>query len=157
MEYRKIRKEDEHIFHTLLEAYYREGEDADTPQEALDSFIGFLFSQVMDEAIRGCFVLEDGTPVGFALWAVDSDALPFSQLPGLGTILEIGLIPGYRASGRGRALAAYAESRLAEQGIRQCYVCAYQPAQPFWNRCGYTDSGTVADNGLPILIKSILA
>ena len=122
MEYHKIRKEDEHIFHTLLEAYYREGEDADTPQEALDS-----------------------------------DALPFSQRPGLGTILEIGLIPGYRASGRGRALAAYAESRLAEQGIRQCYVCAYQPAQPFWNRCGYTDSGTVADNGLPILIKSILA
>lgn len=47
MEYRKIRKEDEHIFHTLLEAYYREGEDADTPQEALDSFIGFLFSQAM--------------------------------------------------------------------------------------------------------------
>ena len=35
MEYIKISKNDYDTFHELLNAYYREGEDGDTPQEEI--------------------------------------------------------------------------------------------------------------------------
>ena len=155
MDYRDIRREDRDVFHDLMRAYYREGEDADTPQEELDAFISLLFGKVIDGEIRGCIATDAGNAVGFALWAEDTETFTFSQMPGLGTILEIGLIPSYRGSGYGKALAAHVEDWFATQWIRQCYVCAYAPARAFWERCGYVDCGRTGSNGLPILVKTI--
>ena len=105
--------------------------------------------------INGHFA-QDGTKhIGFALWTIDTEDFSSSEMIGLGTILEIGLIPSYRASGIGKDFVLYIENCLRTQGIKQCYVSAYGPAQKFWARCGYTESGKTASNGLPIMIKNL--
>ena len=155
MEYSEIRNEDREIFHDLLTWYFREGEDRDTPQEEIDFFIDLLFGKLTAGEISGCFANEEGTAVGFALWAMDTEEFDFSEMPGLGTILEIGLLPAYRGAGRGRKLAGFAEESLKREGAGECYVTAYGPAQSFWERCGYKANGRIGRNGLPILVKSI--
>ena len=153
MNYFEMSAKDYDIFHQLANAYYREGEDADTAQEEIDSFIGFLFEKVVKCEIKGCFVKDESFYIGFALWALDTKDFEFSEMPGLGTILEIGLIPEYRSSGKGKEFVAYIERNLQKEGVKQCYVSAYGPAQSFWKRCGYVENGKKASNGLPILIK----
>ena len=155
MEYCAVGPNDYAVFHELANAYYREGEDADTPQEQVDAFIRFLFEKVMAQEISGCLAKDGNTYAGFALWGVDREDFFFSEMPGLGTILEIGLIPAYRACGHGKALAAFIEKCLQSVNIQRCYVSAYGPAQRFWAHCGYADSGKKAGSGLPIMIKSI--
>ena len=135
--------------------YYREGEDAKTPQVVIDSFVRSMFNKVINNELYGCFVKDDHKYVGFALWAVDTDGFTFSEMPGFGTILEIGLIPPYRSYGFGKKLYAHIESCLQKNKISQFYVSAYGPAQKFWSSCGYVESGKVASNGLPIMIKTI--
>lgn len=137
------------MFHSLLEPYYREGEDAQTPQEELDGFIRYLYSLVENNTISGTIVWL-GRPAGFVLWAMDTEQLPFSNLPGAGTILEIGIAPDFRGKGYGKLLAEFAEKQLS---CEKCYVCAYGPAEAFWKKCGYMDSGRLAANGLKLLTK----
>ena len=45
MDYIEICENDYNAFHQLLSTYYREGEDADTPQEEIDTFIRFMFEK----------------------------------------------------------------------------------------------------------------
>ena len=155
MDYRDITPEDYSRFHPLAEAYYREGEDAATPQEEMDAFIRFLFEKVTDGQIQGCFAVPDGADAGFALYAADTPDFPFSQLPGYGTIVEIGLLPAYRGVGSGKALVSFVECQLAQMGMKQCYVTAYGPAETFWFHCGYRKNGSTGTNGLPIMTKNI--
>ena len=140
---------DYELFHSLLTPYYREGEDAHTPQEQLDGFIGYLYDLLEKGIISGA-VAWDKMPVGFVLWALDSIDLPFSNKPGFGTILEIGVLAGFRGKGYGRELSAFAESRM---GNVAKYICAYGPAEVFWEKCGYRESGELAENGLKIFVK----
>ena len=155
MEYYGIGQQDFAIFRELLTAYYREGEDAETPQAELDAFILFLFEKVTGEEIHGTFVKLGNTCIGFALWAIDTEEFVFSQIPGMGTILEIGFIPSHRSSGYGKKLVAFLEHCLEQQGLQQCYVSAYGPARSFWTHCGYVENGKQASNGLPIMVKRI--
>ena len=140
---------DYETFHSLMEPYYRDGADAETPQEELDSFIRYLYSLVQDGTISGC-VAYDREPVGICLWWIDVPELPFSNKPGWGTILEMGLIPAYRGKGAGREMAEYALTRM---DVSDFYVCAYGPAEGFWKKCGYEDRGEVASNGLKLLVQ----
>lgn len=156
MDYLEIREEDYDAFHALANAYYREGEDADTPQEVMDSFVRLMFDNVINREFSGCFVKDGHEYVGFALWAVDTEDFAFSEMPGYGTILEIGLIPSYRSCGLGKKLVAHVENSLRESEMTQCYVSAYGPAQKFWTSCGYKENGSKASNGLPIMIKTIV-
>ena len=155
MEFVEIKDGDYEVFHDLLTAYYREGEDADTPQEVVDEFIQGLFDEVTSHAIEGCFAREGETPVGFALWALDTEDFAYSEMPGFGAILEIGVLPAYRLGGRGAKLVAHVEAELGKLGARECYASAYGPAQAFWAKCGYRPSGKTASSGLPILVKAI--
>lgn len=141
------------VFHKLLNAYYRDGEDEQTPQAQLDAFICHLYDLCVSGGISGCIAMDHG-PVGFVLWMIDSKESPFSQKPGYGTILEIGVFPDSRNVGLGRKLAEYAESKMQAQAY---YVCAYGPAETFWKKCGYTDSGELAENGLKLMIKGELS
>ena len=156
MDYIEICEDDYSMFHELANAYYREGEDADTPQEVIDSFVRLIFDKVVNNEIYGCFVKDEQRYVGFALWAVDSDDFAFREMTGFGTILEIGLIPSYRSSGFGKNLVTYVENHLKKNKIAQCYVSAYGPAQKFWASCGYAENGLKAKNDLPIMIKTIV-
>ena len=147
MEFRPV--SDYGVFHELLTAYYREGEDADTPQEQLDGFIRVLFELVESKLISGAIAWEE-EPVGFVLWGMDGENFPFSNKPGYGTILEIGVEARFRWMGYGRQLMEYAQTCLGEVGK---YVCAYGPAEAFWKKCGYRESGEKAQNGLKLLVK----
>ena len=149
MQYIPIGAKDFPVFHRLLSAYYREGEDADTPQEQLDGFIRYLFDLCVSGRIRGIIVY-DPEPAGFVLWNIDSRDGVFSNKPGYGTILEIGVKESVRGSAVGRRLVSYAESQM---GTRRYYVCAYGPAEHFWKKCGYFDSGELAQNGLKLMVK----
>ena len=155
MDYIGIGENDYREFYELANAYQREGEDADTPQEEIDAFIRFLFDKVDNHEINGCIAKDGCACVGFALWGVDAEGFEFSEIPGFGTILEIGFIPSYRAKGNGKELVSYIESRFSQKGINNCYVSAYGPAQKFWSNCGYVENGKVASSGLPIMVKSI--
>ncbi len=155
MDYIEIGKKDYDIFHGLANAYYREGEDADTPQEEIDSFVHLLFDKVMNREISGAFVKAERAYIGFGLWAIDTEDFAFSEMPGYGTILEIGLIPSYRSSGCGKEFVSFIEKRLYQESVKQCYVSAYGPAQKFWAHCGYAENGKTASNGLPIMVKTI--
>lgn len=152
MTIRSITLADRDEFHRLLNAYYREGEDSDTQQAEIDQFIDLLFGMCIDGKIHGAIACEDA-PAGFVLWAADTEDFDFSNWPGRGTILEIGVEPAFRRRGAGRQLAEYAENRLRENGIDSFYVCAYGPAVSFWQKCGYADSSRIAENGLKIYSK----
>ena len=81
---------------------------------------------------------------------MDSEDFFFRELPGFGTILEIGVLAGFRGKGYGKELSAFAESRM---GNVAKYICAYAPAEVFWEKCGYRESGELAENGLKIFVK----
>lgn len=155
VEYLAICENDYGIFHDLLDAYYRDGEDENTPQEEMDSFIRFLFEKVIAHEIHGVFAKRENIYIGFGLWAVDTEEFEFSEMPGCGTIMEIGFIPRFRASGFGRSLVMYMEGCMRSRQVNQCYVSAYGPAQAFWERCGYVRNGKTAGNGLQIMVKKI--
>lgn len=143
------------VFHELLNRYFREGEDEDTPQDQVDRFIRILFDMVQQEKISCRLIARDGENIGFVLWAIDTEELDFSEIPGMGTILEIGIEKPYRRSGMGAKIVEFVEEELRHGGVSHCYVSAYGPAQEFWSRCGYESSGTNAGNGLPIMIKCL--
>ncbi len=155
MNYMEIRKDDYDAFHELANAYFREGEDEDTPQDVVDGFIRSLFEKVTNHTIEGCFAKDGSAYIGFALWTIDTEEFEFREMPGLGTILEIGLIPSCRASGLGKEFVRHIEKSMTEKEVRQCYVSAYGPAQKFWAHCGYAENGRKASNGLPIMVKDI--
>ena len=150
----KITQEHHDDFRLLLTRYYREGEDAGTPQAEMDDFISYLFSMCTDGTIEGCIAYAD-RPVGFVIWNIDTADSPFSNWPGRGTILEIGVIPESRKTGLGRMLAAHAEDKMLKAGITSFYVCAYGPAVEFWKKCGYEKTDRIADNDLPIYAKDL--
>lgn len=114
-----------------------------------------MFDKVVNHEINGYIAKDRYSCVGFALWGVDTEGFEFSEIPGCGTILEIGFIPSYRAKGHGKELVLYIERCLCRMRINNCYVSAYGPAQKFWAFCGYVENGKIASNGLPIMIKSI--
>lgn len=152
--FRQIETEDYDDFHALLDAYYRAGEDRDTPKDVVDAFIRMLFDKVMDGAIYGCFAIAD-RPVGFALWVIDREGGDFSEIPGYGTILEIGVSDEFHKMGIGSRLTLHCEDDLLARGVEWMYVCAYGPAQEFWTRMGYAGVGRIAANGLPILTRRL--
>ena len=144
-----VTKEQFPVFHRLLTDYYRDGEDAQTPQEELDGFIEMLFELRTKGAVSGCIAYEKDA-LGFIIYGLDTKDFPFSNKPGCGTILEIGVVPSARGSGLGRMLAKYAEEAM---DCEKYYVCAYGPAESFWKKCSYRDTGEIASNGLKIFEK----
>ena len=149
MEYLSVADAGYDVFHSLLNEYYRDGEDADTPQSEIDGFIQYLFDLCRSGQIRGSIAL-DPVPVGFVLWNLDSETGIFSRKPGYGTVLEIGVVKTARNAGIGKTLVSYAESRMEAS---RYYVCAYGPAEVFWQKCGYRFCGETAENGLKIMVK----
>ena len=156
MEHTEICENDYNTFHELLNSYYREGEDANTPQEVIDSFIRLMFEKLVNNELYGCFLKNANEHIGFVLWTVDNENFEFSEMPGLGTILEIGIKTSCRGYGLGKELVAYVEENLQRRKITQCYVSSYGPAQNFWRSCGYKENGFMASNGLPVMIKTIV-
>lgn len=153
IDYRELRRDDYPVFREMLTAYYREGEDADTEQEVLDAFISDLFSMAIERKIDGCFICLEGEAVGFALWTIDTPDGAFSEIPGYGTILEIGIEPRFRGKGYGSLAVEHAERQMRLAGAEHFYVSVYPLADKFWTRCGYAKTENTASNGLFIYKK----
>ena len=62
MDYIEICENDYNAFYELASAYYREDEDADTPQEEIDTFICFMFEKVINHEING-YIAKDKMPM----------------------------------------------------------------------------------------------
>ena len=153
MKFQELCRADYSVFHELLTAYYRDGEDADTEQAVLDGFIESLFSMVMEQKIQGLFMVQNEEAVGFALWMVDTPDGLFSEIPGYGTFLEIGVSPAYRGNGFGFQAVQHVEAQMKQNGIEYFYVSVYPPADGFWTKCGYRKTEKIASNGLMIYQK----
>ena len=137
------------LIHSLMNDYYREGEDSQTSQDEIDGFIQYLYDLCLQGKIMGAVAFET-TPVGFVIWNIDTPEGAFCQKPGFGTILEIGINREFRHRGFGRKIAEYALSMIA---VLDYYVCAYGPAEAFWTKYGFRDSGEIAENGLKIYVR----
>ena len=153
MKFQELHRADYPVFHELLTAYYRDGEDADTEQAVLDGFIESLFSMVMEQKIQGLFMVQNEEVVGFALWMVDTPDGIFSELPGYGTFLEIGVSPDHRGNGFGFQAVQHVEAQMNQSGVEHFYVSVYPPAASFWTKCGYRKTEKIASNGLTIYQK----
>ena len=153
MKFQELCRADYPVFHELLTAYYRDGEDADTEQAVLDGFIESLFSMVMEQKIQGLFMVQNEEVVGFALWMIDTPDGLFSEIPGYGTFLEIGVSPAYRGNGFGFQAVQHVEAQMQQNGTAHFYVSVYPPADGFWTKCGYTKTEKIASNGLTIYQK----
>lgn len=154
MQFRAIGAENRTVFFRLMSDYYRDGDDRDTPQAELDAFIRQLYEMLQRGEACGRLLEQEGQLVGFVLWALDKETGAFSERPGYGTILEIGITDSQRLHGAGREAVRYAEEQLRTQAPKGFYVCAYGPARGFWEKCGYLTQIGIAGNGLPILEKS---
>ncbi|MBQ1410282.1 MAG: GNAT family N-acetyltransferase [Oscillospiraceae bacterium] len=153
MTFEPITKENRESLEALMLAYYQEGEDAETPVETIKDFIAYLFQKLCDGEIAGVMVKNDGPYEGFCLWMKDEAHSEFSEVPGYGTILEIGVKPEARKKGIGREIVRHAEAQMRKQGAASFYVSAYGPSEAFWERCSYYRSERTAKNGLPIFVK----
>ena len=151
--YSSISSDSYPIFGELLNAYYRDGEDADTEQTVLDDFIQELFSLITENHIQGCFLQAEDRIIGFILWMIDTAGGTFSELPGYGTILEIGISPAFRGNGIGCRAVAHIEAQMRKSDISHFYVCVYPQAEGFWTKCGYVKTAEKASNGLYIYTK----
>lgn len=80
--FERITKENYGRFEALMIEYYREGEDADTPIDAIKEFIGYLFQKLGDGEIEGVMAQNDGSCEGFCLWMKDEAHSEFSEVPG---------------------------------------------------------------------------
>jgi len=148
-----ITKENHASLEALMIEYYQEGEDADTPIETIQDFIESLYQMIGSGSIDGAMVKHNGQYEGFCLWMKDDPQSDFSEIPGYGTILEIGVRPQFRKKGLGREIVRYAEMQMRETGVESFYVSAYGPAETFWESCGYQKTERVAQNGLPVFVK----
>lgn len=153
MTFEAITAESRASLEALMIAYYQEGEDADTPIDTIRDFIESLFQMICSGSIAGALLKNDGQYEDFCLWMKDDAQSDFSEIPGYGTILEIGVRPESRKKGIGIELVQYAEAQLKKMGTEHFYVSAYGPAESFWERCGYEKTERVAENGLPVFVK----
>ena len=151
--FKPITKDDHQRFEALMIEYYREGEDADTPIDTIKDFIEILFQMICSGSINGAMWKCDGRYEGFCLWMKDEAQSDFSEIPGYGTILEIGVSSEFRKQGIGIAIVQQAEAQMKKAGVQRFYVSAYGPAESFWERCGYKKTERMAQNGLPIFVK----
>ena len=139
------------LFHQMLSAYYRDGDDAETVQSEIDGFVELLYNLCQEDKIMGSFAYDHDIPIGFVLYNLDTPNGAFNQKPGYGTILEIGVSYEFRGRGYGQWLVNHARHQLT--GV-DFYVCAYGPAEYFWEKCGFHDSGEIAENGLKIYVSA---
>lgn len=143
-------------FSRMMKAYYQETIPQELPADVIDGYIQNLYRLVLTNDLRGG-IAADGEVLGFALWEVDASGAVYSELPGYGTILELGIQPEYRGRGYGRQLTEYVQGRLLEEDVIGFYVCADETSREFWEKCGYRNvGGRTASNGLPMLLRGIV-
>lgn len=99
--------------------------------------------------------LDDGDPVGFLIYQVDSQGSDWCERPGWGFIRECYVTPARRRSGVAAELVRAAEQRLSSDGITDAYLTS-DDAIRFWEACGWSRSEVIARNSGVILEKTLV-
>lgn len=127
--------------------------DCGIPEEIIRGKLSdFIDSQCEKGIIRVCIAYEESNPVAFSVFQIDREDSDWCKRPGWGFIREYYVIPGYRKSGIGKALAAYTEQALRNMGAERLYLTS-TGAVPFWQKCGWRLTEELCSNGQYILEK----
>lgn len=140
-------------FAALVADYFIRELESDIPEDIVrGKLMELILKQWEQQILHIAIALEDGSPVGFSIYQIDTPKSDWCKREGWGFIREFYVSPGHRKQGIGSALAEYSDIHLRQLGAAQIYLTS-DNAIPFWLRCGYRDSGEQASNGLNILEK----
>lgn len=125
------------IFEKLFADYYDElgCDDAEHLVEEYvvpDCIAGLISVDLLDDG---------GETAGFIIYQVDGIENEWCEKEGLGDIREIYVAPSLRRRGLGRFMLYAAEMKLKERGAKQAYALPCEQSVPFFEACGYSDSG----------------
>ena len=141
-------------FADLLTAYFEEL-DAGIPESIVrGSIMDLLDRLTRQHIIHMAAATQDSRIIGFVICQIDSEHSDWCKRPGWGCIRECCVKPGYRGSGIGRRLAAWAEQILKSRGATEVYLTA-DTAQGFWLACGYSNTHEICSNDLEIMTKKL--
>lgn len=138
MNIRLITKDEYGIFRKLFCDYFTELDCEDEPEYTFDNF-------VLPDLTDGRFyvaVAEDGGEIcGFVIYQIDAYLQPWHFKEGFGDIRELYVSPLRRRKGAGKALVAFAEGALKEDGADGVYTLPVEESEAFFIKCGYSDTG----------------
>ena len=137
---------------TMLVDYFNEI-SGDIPEHIIrGKLLELLLGEQEHDIIRIAIGLDGSTPIGFAIYQIDSPQSDWCKRPGYGCIREFYIVPEYRRRGYGAQLAAWCEQDLLRLGAKGLYLTA-DDAIPFWHHCGYRNTDEICSNDLEILTK----
>ena len=112
----------------------------------------YIDSMCQRKIIRVSMALDGDQPVGFSVYQIDTPESDWCLRPGWGFIREYYIVPPCRKLGLGKILAEYTEQELKRMGAAGLYLTS-TGAVPFWEKCGWTVTGDMTENGQCILTK----
>lgn len=133
------------------EAFFALLEECDVAQERIRE----LYALTMADKVRARLCRLGAKPIGFITYMRDVEDAPFSQLPGHGTILNVGLTEAMRGQALSDKLIAYAEDDLRLSRVDGLYVTATKELIPFWQKHGYEKTNRLSTDYLPLLVKPV--
>lgn len=127
--------------------------DCDIPEDIIYGKLADLIDrQFTSGIIRVDLATENEIPIGFSVYQIDTAESDWCKRPGWGFIREFYVVPAYRKSGTGSALAAHTELQLRNMGTKALYLTSTD-AVPFWRKCGWRLTEELCSNGQYILEK----
>lgn len=142
----------QHQFETMLVDYFGELESGIPEHIIRGRLLDLLLGLRQKDILHIAIATENGTPVGFSLYQIDTPESDWCKKEGWGCIREFYIAKAYRRKGFGTALAAFSERHLRKLGVKQLYLTA-DTAVPFWERCGYRNTYELCSNDLEIMTK----
>lgn len=150
-----LTSENDAYLKNLLFNYYKDGEDADTPDDIVNDFIKYIVKLIYSNKLNCRILNHEGTYIGFIIWFKDEVGHEFSELPGYWSIAEIGIKKEYRNKHFGIKLVNYVEKNVKGNDAASFYITAYSPFKNFWEKIGFKDIGLKGNNNLPIMVKEL--
>lgn len=138
-------------FADLLTDYFMGLGGNDIPEEIIrEKLLDHILGYCEKDIIRVAVAVHDGTPVGFSIYQIDRPESDWCKREGWGFIREFYIAPACRKLGFGTALAEFTVRELEKMGAEGIYLTS-DDAIPFWESCGFRDTGEKCSNGLNIL------
>ena len=148
------------------EAHRRQFEDLFVNYFTLDFHAPFseamirsdIVPKYVDRSVRGVAPLlmafEDGEPIGFINFQIDSEASNWNERPGWGMIRELHVAQAWRRRGVGSVLADIATRVMKESGATRAYLTT-EDTFDFWEALGWEKTDEMAPNGGIVMEKTL--
>ncbi|WP_099331662.1 GNAT family N-acetyltransferase [Actinomyces minihominis] len=137
----------------------------------LDYFLGDFKAPFSEEMIRDEIIpkytelskqniapillaVEEGDPIAFINFQIDSENSNWNERPGWGMIREIHVNPGFRRHGVGSVLVRIATRVMRGSGATHAYLTTEDTFE-FWEKLGWKRTDSIAPNGGTIMEKDL--